>query len=147
LCEVQEIPSDLRHTERMGWLHRLRRGRAVRGRRPGGHGSGYARPADPVGERHLAEFAAARRGVEGFVEPRTAVSDVTLLLVAHDGEWTRRPVRSVEWAHRFANQHGIPSYDAAVVGYPARMREYNKRQKLAGPRTASDGAGAAPTSE
>jgi hypothetical protein len=90
------------------------------------------RPADAAGERHLAEFAASRRGVEGFVEPRTAVSDVTLMLVAHDGEWTRRRVRSVEWAHRFANEHGIPSYDAAVVGYPARMREYNKRQKLAG---------------
>ena len=28
------------------------------------------------------DFVAARRGVEGFVEPRTAVSDVTLLLVA-----------------------------------------------------------------
>jgi hypothetical protein len=23
----------------------------------------------------------------------------------------------------------VPSYDAAVVGVPARMREYNKRQK------------------
>lgn len=90
------------------------------------------RPADLAGERHLTEFAQSRRGVEGFVEPRTAVTDVTLMLVAHDGEWTRRRVRSVEWAHRFANQHGIPSYDAAVVGYPARMREYNKRQKLAG---------------
>ena len=41
------------------------------------------------------------------------------MLVAHDGEWTRRRVPSVEWAHRFANQHGVPSYDAAVVGYPA----------------------------
>jgi len=90
------------------------------------------RPADLAGERHLAEFAQTRRGVEGFVEPRTAVTDVTLMLVAHDGEWTRRRVRSVEWAHRFANEHGIPSYDAAVVGYPERMREYNKRQKLAG---------------
>jgi hypothetical protein len=30
---------------------------------------------------------------------------------------------------RCANSHGIPSYDAAVVGYPTRWREYNKRQK------------------
>jgi len=77
----------------------------------------------------LREFASSRIGVEGFVEPRTAVTDVTLLLVAKDGEWTRRRVPSVQWAHDFANRHGIPSYDAAVVGYPQRMREYNKRVK------------------
>ena len=52
-----------------------------------------------------------------------------LLLVAIDGEWTRRRVPSVEWAHDFANGEGIPSYDAAVVGYPERMREYNRRSK------------------
>lgn len=90
------------------------------------------RASDAADERHLEEFAGSRRGVEGFVEPRTAVSDVTIILVAHDGEWTRRRVPSVEWAHRFANRHGIPSYDAAVVGYPARMREYNRRRKEAG---------------
>ena len=54
------------------------------------------------------------------------------MLVAHDGEWTRRRVPSVEWAHRFANQHSVPSYDAAVVGYPPRMREYNRRMKQTG---------------
>jgi len=113
----------------MGWLDRLRGRGAVRGRRPGGRGAGGVRPADLAGEQHLAEWARTRRGVEGFVEPRTAVTDVTLMLVAHDGEWTRRRVRSVEWAHRFANEHGIPSYDAAVVGYPERMREYNRRKK------------------
>ena len=78
---------------------------------------------------HLHEFVTARRGVEGFVEPRTAVSDVTLLLVAHDGEWTRRRVPSIEWAHKFCNQHQVPSYDAAVVGIPQRMRDYNRRMK------------------
>jgi hypothetical protein len=41
-------------------------------------------------------------------------------------------VPSVEWAHRFANQYSVPSYDAAVVGYPARMREYNRRMKQSG---------------
>jgi hypothetical protein len=66
------------------------------------------------------------------VEPRTAVSDVTLLLVAHDGEWTRRRVPSVEWAHSFCNRHSVPSYDAAVVGVPQRMRDYNRRKKMQG---------------
>jgi hypothetical protein len=103
----------------------------MRMRRPGRGGvATTVRASDAADEAHLHDFAVNRRGVEGFVEPRTAVSDVTLLLVAHDGEWTRRRVPSVEWAHWFANDHGVPSYDAAVVGYPSRMREYNRRKKL-----------------
>lgn len=82
-----------------------------------------------VDDAHLLQFIQTRRGVEGFVEPRTAIADVTLLLVAHDGEWTRRRVPSVEWAHRFANKHQVPSYDAAVVGVPQRMRDWNSRHK------------------
>ncbi|MDQ6642441.1 MAG: hypothetical protein M3Y66_08105 [Actinomycetota bacterium] len=90
------------------------------------------RQSDSADEKHLREWVRARRGVEGFVEPQTTVSSVTLLLVAHDGEWTRRRVESVAWAHDFANRLGVPSYDAAVVGVPARMREYNRRQKNGG---------------
>ena len=121
----------MRHTCRMGFLDRFQRRRTTL-RRPKGLGPTTVRSADSADEKQLTEFAASRRGVEGFVEPRTAVSDVTLLLVAHDGEWTRRRVPSVEWAHTFSNKRGIPSYDAAVVGYPARMREYNARKKQSG---------------
>ena len=78
---------------------------------------------------HLEQFARTRRGVEAYVEPRTTVTETTVVLVAADGEWTRRRVPSVEWAHDFANSHGIPSYDAAVVGYPQRMRDYNDRKR------------------
>ena len=81
--------------------------------------------------RHLEEFARSRRGVEGFIEPRTTVTETTLLLIAHDGEWTRRRVPSVQWAHQFANKHQVPSYDAALVGVPQRMRDYNARNKRA----------------
>ena len=99
-------------------LFRRRRGRA-----------GTLRAADSADARYLEEWIRARHGIEGYVEPRTAVTDTTLLLVAIDGEWTRRRVPSVDWAHTFANRHGIPSYDAGVVGYPARMREWNRRRK------------------
>ncbi len=99
----------------MGWLRRKR--------------AGTLRAAETADAQHLKEWIASRHGIEGFVEPRTAVTDTTLLLVAVDGEWTRRRVPSVEWAHSFANDHSIPSYDAAVVGYPERMREYNRRKK------------------
>ena len=121
----------------MGLFDRFRRGSRPRMRRPAGDtartGSTRVRASDSMDVEHLYLWVAERRGVEGFVEPRTAVSDVTMILVAHDGEWTRRLVPSVEWAHRFANQNGVPSYDAAVVGYPARMREYNRLRKQAGP--------------
>jgi hypothetical protein len=50
------------------------------------------------------------------------------VLVAADGEWTRRRVPSAEWAHDFARRRGIPSFDAAVSGYPPRMREWNRRR-------------------
>ena len=95
-------------------------------------GSTQVRASDKVDEAHLHTWIRERRGVEGFVEPRTAVSDVTLLLVAHDGEWTRRRVPSVQWAHKFCNTYQVPSYDAAVVGVPQRMRDYNRRRKQQG---------------
>lgn len=115
----------------MGMLDRLRGRRPRRPRKPRNGGFTTVRASDGADQKHLTAFLQGRRGVEGFVEPRTAVSDITLLLVAHDGEWTRRRVPSVEWAHTFANTHGIPSYDAAVVGYPERMRAYNRRQSQA----------------
>ncbi len=118
----------------MSFLDRFRR--KGRTSRPTGDtartGSTRVRASDGEDVRHLEQFVASRRGVEGFVEPRTAVSDVTLLLVAHDGEWTRRRVPGVKWAHDFANRKGVPSYDAAVVGVPQRMRDYNSRKKARG---------------
>ncbi len=114
----------MQHTWAMGLLDRFRRR---------GHGvastGAIVRGSDNADQEHLLQFVQTRRGVEGFVEPRTTVSDVTLLLVAYDGEWTRRRVPSVEWAHSFANRNGVPSYDAALVGIPERMRAYNRTQK------------------
>jgi len=112
---------------------RLRRGGRTKMSKPARDGartgSTRVRAATKVDEQHLREFVSARRGVEGFVEPRTAVSDVTLLLVAHDGEWTRRRVPSINWAHDFCNHHQVPSYDAGLVGIPQRMRDWNSREK------------------
>jgi len=120
----------------MSWMDRFRGGARPRMKGPARDGfrtgSTRVRAADSVDQEHLQQFVEARKGVEGFVEPRTAVSDVTLLLVAHDGEWTRRRVPSVEWAHKFCNRYQVPSYDAAVVGIPQRMRDYNRRKKLEG---------------
>ena len=78
---------------------------------------------------HLERWAAARNGVEAFVEPRTMVTETTVVLVAHDGEWTRRRVDGAHGAKRLAKRLRIPIYDVALVGYPQRMRDYTARQR------------------
>jgi hypothetical protein len=89
---------------------------------------GTLRPAVSEDRKHLEEFVSSRPGVEAFVEPRTAVTDTTVVLVAATGEWTRRRVPSPRTAHEWANSLGIPSYDAAVVGYPQRMRDWTSQR-------------------
>ena len=89
---------------------------------------GQQRTGTSDDERHLREFAAARTGVEAYVEPPTAVTTTTVVFVANTGEWTRRRVRDAGAAHALANALGVPSYDAAVVGYPQRMREWTARK-------------------
>jgi hypothetical protein len=79
-------------------------------------------------EAHLREFVRTRTGVEAYIEPRTAVTDTTVVLVATSGEWTRRRVAGPQAAHALARSLGIPAYDAGVVGYPQRMREWTRRR-------------------
>lgn len=108
----------------MGWLKR----RATRLRR-GARVASEKRTVDDAVTRHLSEFSTTRRGVEAYVEPQTNVTNVTLLLVAYDGEWTRREVPSADWANSFSESLGLPRYDAGVVGYPQRMRDFNTRKR------------------
>lgn len=87
------------------------------------------RAADSADARDLKEFAKSRRGVEAFVEPPTTMTATTVMLVAHDGEWRRRRVADAAAAHSLAKSLGIPAYDAQVVGYPQRMRDWNQKNR------------------
>lgn len=89
---------------------------------------GTVRRSDGADVEHLTAFAGRHNGVEAFIEPPTAVSTTTVVFVANTGEWTRRRVRDARAAHELANKLGIPSYDAAVVGYPQRMRDWNAKK-------------------
>ncbi|SOD74407.1 hypothetical protein SAMN05892883_3591 [Jatrophihabitans sp. GAS493] len=95
-------------------------------------GAGELRTATSADTRHLQEFVASREGVEAYLEPRTAVTETTVVLVASSGEWTRRRVDGADGATDFAKRNAIPLYDAAMVGYPQRMREWTQKRKLAG---------------
>lgn len=101
--------------------------------------------------KELEEFVRSRTGVEGFMEPKTAIYSTTLLLVADDGEYLRRPIKSRDQAGEFCKRVNIPLYDAAKVGYPRRMREFEQGRRPRKvelselPPWPGDDVGAAPT--
>ncbi|GAA4614033.1 oxidoreductase [Saccharopolyspora hordei] len=103
----------------MGLFDRFRRRRA-----------GEVRGATSADVEHLTTWAQQHRGVEAYLEPRTTVTETTLMLIAHDGEWTRRRVDGPAGAHRLTRKLGIPLYEVAKVGYPQRMRDYQARQRI-----------------
>ena len=88
---------------------------------------------------HLREFVTSRRGVEAYVEPATAVTATTVVLIAYNGEWTRRALGTPKEAWEVARKLNIPVYDVNQTGYPNRMREWNSLQRRGG---ASGRAGA-----
>ena len=80
---------------------------------------------------HLKDFVATRVGVEAYVEPQTNSTPTTVMLVATDGEWTRRRVPDPKTAWELAREMEIPVYDVQRTGYPQRVRDWNSRQRLA----------------
>jgi hypothetical protein len=92
---------------------------------------GTVRKATSTDVAHLDGWASSRRGVEAYFEPRTHVTEATVVLVAHDGEWTRRRIDGFEAVQKFGAKRSIPVYEVNRVGYPKRMREYTERQKAA----------------
>ncbi|MEP6852852.1 MAG: oxidoreductase [bacterium] len=103
---------------------------AVFGRRRRRPGTTRAATTDDL--VHLDRFAATRSGVEAYLEPRTTVTETTIVLVAADGEWTRRRIDGPQAAAEFARDRRMPLYDAGNMGYPRRMREWSARRKADG---------------
>lgn len=74
--------------------------------------------------RQLQAFAETHEGVEAYVEPQTATMPQSLLMVARDGEWVRAAIADRGQAASFCKKLSLPFYDAAIVGYPDRMRGF-----------------------
>lgn len=89
---------------------------------------------------HFREFARTRVGVEAYLEPQTNVTQTTLMLIASDGEWTRRRVPDPRAAYDLAKVLDLPIYDVQRTGYPQRMRDWNSRQRIERERAARERA-------
>lgn len=103
----------------MGLFDRFRRSRETP--------TGPRASAKTLGE--LKAFMTSREGVEAFIEPPTPIYAMTLCLVAGDGEHLRRAVRDEKQAKELCSGHGVPVYDARIVGYPKRMRDFERGVK------------------
>jgi hypothetical protein len=111
----------------VGLFDRFRGGRSVRG----------ARATDPAADlSYLRQWVAEHQGVEAYIEPKTTVTDVTAVLVAADGEWTRRRTDGDAGARRLSERLNIPVYDVQKVGYPQRMRDFDARRRIERERAA-----------
>jgi hypothetical protein len=88
--------------------------------KPGGPGPSAKTLAE------IKDFIATREGVEAYLEPPTAVYAMTVCLVAANGEYLRRAVKDERQARQIATEHGTPLYDARKVGYPARMKDFDR---------------------
>ena len=93
---------------------------------------GTRREAGSDDLRHLEKFITSRRSVEAYVEPQTFQTAMTVVLVAADGEWTRRRIEGPKAARDLGQRFAIPVYDVGVTGYPNRMREWTAKRKAAG---------------
>jgi len=74
-------------------------------------------------------FLESHTGVEAYVEPKTVMHNLSVMLVAGDGEHKRFELSDDAFIRQLQATHNLRVLDAARVGYPQRMRDYLKRQK------------------
>ena len=79
--------------------------------------------AGPVERRdEIVEFLNTHEGVEAYVEPKTLVSPRSVVLIDGAGEWRRFGLEEDAHLRRLSRERGLPIFDAALTGYPPRMR-------------------------
>ena len=93
-----------------------------------------ARDAAPVGRGRRgapARVGGARtRGSRRSSSRGRRSRTTTIVLVASDGEWTRRRIGGPAAARKLARSMRMPVYDVQIVGYPQRMRDHDARQRI-----------------
>jgi hypothetical protein len=102
-------------------FERERGGRRERPRRTGGK-------VDREDRRDMKAFLKTRTGVEAYVEPPTLHQQLSVVLVAADGEWLRFTLPDDRYLRKLSAKHRMPIYEVARIGYPRRMKEYRRGQ-------------------
>lgn len=69
----------------------------------------------------------AHRSVEAYIEPKTVMSPLTVVLIDEEGEWKRFELADDAFVRGLARERGLPVYDATRTGYPERMRRRTTR--------------------
>ena len=90
-------------------------------------------PGDMIREpdrADLVEWASGRGLVEGFVEPETVVNEMSIVLVDESGDYIRRRIGGPKGIDAVARALDVPIYDVEETGYPQRMRERMKRERI-----------------
>ena len=70
----------------------------------------------------IAAFLDSHDGAEAYVEPRTVMHPLSVVLVDGDGTWRRFELAEDTYLRELARTRNVKIIDAARFGYPARMR-------------------------
>ena len=84
----------------------------------------------PEDAQYLKEWVADKGFVEGFVEPETMVNEMSVVLVAENGEYTRRRIGGPKGIDAVSKLLGISLYDVEETGYPDRMRKRIEQERI-----------------
>ncbi|UQV57630.1 oxidoreductase [Corynebacterium pseudodiphtheriticum] len=90
-------------------------------------------PGDTIREHDQADLVAwidGRGFIEGFVEPETVVNEMSIVLVDDSGDYIRRRIGGPKGIDAVARVLDVPIYDVEETGYPQRMRERMKRERI-----------------
>ena len=111
---------------------RRRRAAANTGSRPGGYewdrrldqaARQLKRVPGPSEQRdQIVDWLTIHEGVEFYVEPKTVMHPLSVVLVDRAGEAKRFELREDAFLRQLASERGIRVFDASRVGYPERMR-------------------------
>lgn len=72
-------------------------------------------------------FIESHPGVEAYLEPRTVMHPLSVVLVAGDGGWLRFELRDDSFLRELAKDRDLRVIDAERFGYPERMRRRRSR--------------------
>ena len=95
-------------------------------------------PAPSEDRDRILRFLDSRDAVEAYVEPRTVMHPLSVVLVAADGEWIRVALRDDAYLRELARTRGLAIHDAMRTGYPERMRRYRRPDPAEGSAPGAD---------